>query len=609
MNTSGLERRSAVTPAVLWGALGGWLAIAALFVATRWHKITTLDFDDVDDQLRLVQVRDLLAGQGWFDLTQYRIDPPLGVAMHWSRLVDLPLALVYRLSAPLLGPELAERAMLVIVPMLTLGAVLYLTGRLAMRLFDAEIAALACLLVVLAPPVAGQLQPLRIDHHGWQIVAVLAALNGLFARRSAVGAWTAGLALALGMAISLELLPIAALIGGVFALRWLEDPREPRGLTHFVAALALGSVGAFLLTRGLADLSARCDAISPPYLAGLTVLASGLAVLERRAARRGVLLAAGLGLAGVLALATTLALAPNCSRGPFEALDPLVRDLWYANVLEGRPVWLQPINVMLQMVVPPAVGLLAAVRLWLRGPEPQRPLWRDYTLVLAGLLVLAMAVSRSSAFACAAGAVPLAWQVREWLRGLRRTKDATRRAALVMAILAAVMPGALGAVAAKLQPDGKAVQARPDPMRVCDIRSAGRALDHLPPATILAPLDIGPTLLTYSRHRVVATGHHRAAPAMRDAIAAFTGTPAEARAIVLRHGARYILLCPALPEVINYRDHAPTGFTAQLMRGQVPGWLRPVRLDPRTGVLVSEVIQAPPADQPGMKPSASPFMQ
>ena len=41
--------------------------------------------------MRLVEVRDLIAGQGWFDLTQHRLDPP-GVSMHWSRVIDAPLA-------------------------------------------------------------------------------------------------------------------------------------------------------------------------------------------------------------------------------------------------------------------------------------------------------------------------------------------------------------------------------------------------------------------------------------------------------------------------------------------------------------------------------------
>ena len=49
---------------------------------------------DNDSLLRLVEVRDLLAGQGWFDLHQYRMGPPGGFVMHWSRLVDVPIAFI-----------------------------------------------------------------------------------------------------------------------------------------------------------------------------------------------------------------------------------------------------------------------------------------------------------------------------------------------------------------------------------------------------------------------------------------------------------------------------------------------------------------------------------
>ena len=46
---------------------------------------------DTDDAMRMVQVRDWLAGQGWYDLRALRLDPPAGTLMHWSRVVDLPL--------------------------------------------------------------------------------------------------------------------------------------------------------------------------------------------------------------------------------------------------------------------------------------------------------------------------------------------------------------------------------------------------------------------------------------------------------------------------------------------------------------------------------------
>ena len=47
---------------------------------------------DNDSLLRIVQVRDLIAGQGWFDLTQYRMGLDGGFVMHWSRIVDAPIA-------------------------------------------------------------------------------------------------------------------------------------------------------------------------------------------------------------------------------------------------------------------------------------------------------------------------------------------------------------------------------------------------------------------------------------------------------------------------------------------------------------------------------------
>ncbi len=60
---------------------------------------------DNDDVMRLVQIRDLLAGQSWFDLTQYRLGLDGGTLMHWSRLIDLPIAVLIRL---LLCPDDGE---------------------------------------------------------------------------------------------------------------------------------------------------------------------------------------------------------------------------------------------------------------------------------------------------------------------------------------------------------------------------------------------------------------------------------------------------------------------------------------------------------------------
>src|SRR3546814_1753462 len=90
-------------------ALIVWAAMSLVAIVARWHAIATIELSDTDDAMRMAQVRDLLAGQGWWDLTQYRVNPASGgVLMHWSRIVDAPLALAILLLKPPLGQTLAE---------------------------------------------------------------------------------------------------------------------------------------------------------------------------------------------------------------------------------------------------------------------------------------------------------------------------------------------------------------------------------------------------------------------------------------------------------------------------------------------------------------------
>src|SRR4051812_17445009 len=83
-----------------------WLA-AVIAIALPSINGGVFDAMATDDAMRLVQVRDLIGGQGWFDLFQHRLDPP-GASMHWSRVVDVPLAALILLQRPLLGTHGAE---------------------------------------------------------------------------------------------------------------------------------------------------------------------------------------------------------------------------------------------------------------------------------------------------------------------------------------------------------------------------------------------------------------------------------------------------------------------------------------------------------------------
>lgn len=570
-----------------------WLGFGGLFALYRWPFIANLRQADPDDTLRLVQVRDLLAGQGWFDLHQYRAAPPDGVVMHWSRLVDLPLAAVELALRPLLGTALAEQAASVIVPLLTFGLILLGLAWIVRRQFGAGLIGYAVILTATSFPVATQILPTRVDHHGWQIAAVVLALMGFVTDNPRKGGTVAGIALALGMAISLELLPLAALFGAVLAYSWIRCPSAGIRFQYFIAALFSASLAAFALTRG-PDVTNYCDAVSPAYLAALGTMALGTLAVARLAGHCRIAIGSGLALSGLAAIAMIMALAPQCSTGPFAALDPLLQSLWYHNVLEGAPVWHLQAPAFAQWVVPPLVGLYAAVRLCQARMGNDRRLWCDFALLIAGSFLLGSMVLRSMAFCIAMAVVPLAWWAHERVRRLENHKGVGAKLTDGALLLAAVMPALpVYAVQVLISPSAHAAatpfSGSSDGDVNRDLPLAAAALSRLPKGTALAPLDEGPLLLLHTPHSVVATGHHRGAKAMHDVMTAFLVDPPVARYIMDKHGVRYVVLHPKTNEVDYYRTLSPNGFAAQLSKGQAPDWLEPVAMPRESGLSVWKV--------------------
>ena len=49
-----------------------WVLMCAWFVFSKWAQINAFVLIDTDDNMRMSQVRALLAGQDWYDLRQYR---------------------------------------------------------------------------------------------------------------------------------------------------------------------------------------------------------------------------------------------------------------------------------------------------------------------------------------------------------------------------------------------------------------------------------------------------------------------------------------------------------------------------------------------------------
>ncbi|MEL7444802.1 MAG: hypothetical protein AAGK02_03195 [Pseudomonadota bacterium] len=596
----GAQRRTAFAPDFLARVGIAWLGVSALLLIVNFTAIAGLRFPDPDDVLRLVQVRDLIAGQSWFDLTQYRVDTANGgVPMHWSRLVDVPLLIVIVALTPLLGAATAELVAVVLVPLITLGLAMLLAARIAWRLMGEDETTMTCLVMAVSIPLLFQLGPMRIDHHGWQIVGALAVMNGLMARTPHVGGWVIGTAMAVWLSISIEGLPLAAVICGVLALRWIRNRHDRAWLVVTMQALATTSVVLFLATRGVGDLATYCDAISPTHV-GIFVLGAvvftGLSAAEPLP-RPAIWL--GFALAGGGGLAMMMVAAPQCAAGGFADLDPLVDTIWHDQVMEGMPIWKQPVSSILHYAVAPVIGLLAALNLASRSSDWLKGWWTEYAIVLGAAILISLLVARAGAVACALAAAPLAWQIRQWLRTIRSMNHIAPRMLATIGVAMALLPAlpimllgwAIPAQASLESGASVAPAAAAPKSSSCDVASSAAVLRALPVGEMYAPMDIAPGILLETRHTVVATGHHRGHEGMRVLIETALADSAVARQTLTDRGSDYVALCGDLGEPRMYAKLAPDGFVAQLIRGDVPDWLEPVDTGPESNLAVWRVVR------------------
>ena len=573
-----------------------WLAIAVVVGAINTIGVMAKRFPDPDDIMRLVQVRDLLAGQGWFDMNQYRVNAlDGGVNMHWSRLVDIPLAIVIGALTPVLGTAMAENVALVIVPLMTMGIAMLLAARLVWKMLGDDAIAMTCIVMVLSVPLLFQLAPMRIDHHGWQIVCGLVAVNAIMSSNAMRGGLTAGLAMAVWLSISIEGLPLAAAICALLAWRWWRDSDQRGWLAWTMAGLASGSLLAFLGTKGWSDLAVYCDMIAPVHIAMFGWGAATLTALAWFNPRSAEGLLAGFGLAGLGAMAILLSQAPQCAGNSFSQLDPVLVEFWYQRVGEGLPIWRQQPSDILQTAVLPLLGIYASIRLAMRSEGNAQTFWREYSFVLLTAFAIAILVTRAGAMAAALAAVPLGWQLRQWLLHIRTIDSPFKRVGALLAIVLALAPALpltlLGQSAqASAAPEAKALSASQTKTSACNIAQSAQLMAKLPIGEIYAPLDVSPRLLLETEHSVIATGHHRGERGMVEVIEIALGSVENAQFALEARGTSYVALCPDLNEAQIYAYTKPNGFMAQLIAGNAPEWLEPIAFETESGLKVWRIV-------------------
>jgi hypothetical protein len=575
-----------------------------------WFPFTILAIDKVlrapgslkfvaDDALRLIEVRDLLAGQSWFDVTQYRMTPPLGVPMHWSRLIDAPIAGLILFFQMFTNHAAAEVLATTVWPLLLFLPVLLALGSIAQRLAD-RLAGIAVLLLATGCLYAhGFFVPGEIDHHNAQM-AVTLVMTALFLNfeKSLTAAIACAVVLAISLGIGLETLPYDLTVCLFVAGYWIwRGEGVERSVRSFGMALSVASV--FLLFTFVSDRErwgGACDTFSGLY--ALLAITGGLGLVAvtyvPKRARASRATAVGALAIGVVAIA--LALAPECTRGPYAMFGPELDRVLLSRIEEARSPFFDVadnLGRLFGVYVYALVGLtmsLAAVFLVKRE-------YRPAAIVMTALVSVAVAVTtyqlRGAPFALLLGLPGIAVTIRQLSERWAGTETA---GIIMMMILLAPFTEASfmyfgtrwiegeGHADARVEQNNHALD--------CIGKQVALQITQLPKERVASFVFAGPAILAYTKKSVMAASYNRDGNAILDDYRLFTGQPDTSAAIARHYGIDYIVTCRSDPDYAYYKQQGGfKGLLSRLDSGRLPEWLQAAPpTGPRHEVQVYEVL-------------------
>ena len=558
-----------------------WLGFCAWYLWNNYDSVRYFRLGDTDDNMRMMQVRGLLHGQGWYDLRQHRLSPPVGANIHWSRLVDLPIAGLILGLRPFLGGPAAERWAVGIAPLLPYLLLLFSLALTARRLIDRRAYPLAFLALIFAGSTNGMFMPERIDHHGWQLALLALSVAGIADPKRVRGGLILGISSALSLAIGLEMIIYLAILGAAAVLFWVDDAEERDRLRAYALSVGAGTALSFLIFASYDNRAPVCDALSPVWLSDALLggaLMYGLALLSPADWRKrlGLAVAAGMAIGAFHAITW-----PHCLERP-EGVSPEVERLWLSYVKEARPVYRHGWRIATLIVALPITGLVGwGMLAWVHRRDRdmlRRVLGALAPALIASLLLLwqtrtGPASQTLTLVGCAALVwilIPLAWNSRS---------SVTRVAGAVLFTIVgigAVVPFVVGFI-----PEPKPTKyetAIGKANALCASLWGMKAVALQPKGIVFTFVDLGPRLITVTHHDAIIGPYHRNGQQIADVMNAFRGDADQAHRLIAKYRSNYVLTCPKSSTTTIFMSETPKGFYGQLEAGRVPNWLQPVDL-------------------------------
>jgi hypothetical protein len=558
-----------------------WLGFCGWMILDRWNPIRWFALGDTDDNMRIMQVRAWLHGQGWYDLRQYRLNPPAGANIHWSRVVDLPIAGLILLLRPVLGDAAAERWAVAVAPMLPFLLLMFSLALTARRLLGPTAYLLAFTALFFAGSNNGMFTPERIDHHGWQLALLALSIASIADPDKLRGGIILGLSTALSLAIGLEMIIYLALAGTAMVLFWVDEVEERERLGAYAVSLGGATALCFLIFASNDNRGAVCDALSPVWLSDALVgsaLMFALAWMSPADWKRRLALAV---VAGLIVAAFHALTWPHCIQR-LEGVSPEVERLWLSHVKEARPVYRHGWRIATLIVALPITGAigwgLLAWRRWENRELRRRILGAAVPGITAGLLLLWQTRTGPAAQMMAVvGGAALIWLLLPRFWASRNFLSVVFGSFLVVAVGGGMLVPILVGFIPEKPPTARDKQiGRAN--NLCGSMWGLRPVALQPKGVVMTFVDLGPRLITVTHHDSIAGPYHRNGQQIADVMNFWRGSEAQAHQLAAKYRANYVLSCPNSSTTTIFAAETPKGFYVQLQRGQIPAWLTPVQM-------------------------------
>ena len=580
-----------------------FVLIQLLLVPATLASLTDGRLWDSDSYMWLNRVEHLWASGAWFDPVYPRLNAPEGFVQHWTRPMDaIFIAVAWPLSHWLGFKDALYWWSLAVNPILLALAVV--ANIFAARPIIPR-AGLALIAVVFVCQVAVSVYftPARPDHHA--LLAVLfILLTGLTirvllqpdARREA---WLAGLVGALGIWVSVQLLPLVLTIA-ILGLFWiLGDRKLAAASAVYALTLTVGLGAALLAERGVTRLAEiDFDTLSLAHLImfglDLAFWTTVLALQRQKVALERLLHRLTASFIGAAVALSVLALTlPGFFDNPLMDVDPLFLSVYQERIRELQPLigfdalaeqsWDRVVPRLLFWlgIAVPTLPYLGYRILTERGPA-RRP-WVLMGLLAVAHLAMALYQLRWVIFAVAALVPPyaaLAAAALAWLSRRRLPEMAlsvARPLALAVFCLWGVPLLALSGEAEERTQEGGVVK--------CPSRSFIALLGDpaglgATPKRLLVFIELGAEVLYRTPHSVFSIPHHRFQSGFAMSYDVMTATDfSRAHTLLRESGVELIAICPGSAEETVY-DTAGEGhsFYEALSTDEPPAFVEPLPL-------------------------------